>query len=116
MGDYHRIRHRHLVLCSLNGGYCVECSPRRLPPRRGDGVANCWHMCNRPRHATLSSFRSWAFVVLVLDMALVFKRYHLPSFIIPSVLVYQAALQVESVSRFGLYEAGYWGTKGVEIS
>eukprot|EP00756_Hemistasia_phaeocysticola_P034361 Hpha_TRINITY_DN16517_c3_g2::TRINITY_DN16517_c3_g2_i13::g.133044::m.133044 len=61
-------------------------------------------------------FRSWAFTVLILDIALVFKRYHMPLFIIPFVLVYQAALQVESVSRFGLYEAGYWGTAGVEIS
>eukprot|EP00756_Hemistasia_phaeocysticola_P019559 Hpha_TRINITY_DN15670_c3_g13::TRINITY_DN15670_c3_g13_i1::g.100619::m.100619 len=45
--------------------------------------------------------RPWAFVVLVLDGALVFNRYHIPRFIIPFVLVYQAALQVESVSRFG---------------
>eukprot|EP00756_Hemistasia_phaeocysticola_P015065 Hpha_TRINITY_DN15384_c3_g1::TRINITY_DN15384_c3_g1_i11::g.88073::m.88073 len=61
-------------------------------------------------------FRSWSFVVLVLDGALVFKRYHMPYFIIPLVLVHQAALAVESVSRFGLYEAGYWGSKGVESS
>eukprot|EP00756_Hemistasia_phaeocysticola_P019571 Hpha_TRINITY_DN15670_c3_g5::TRINITY_DN15670_c3_g5_i1::g.100604::m.100604 len=68
-------------------------------------------------NATSSSpFRSWAFVVLFLDAALVFKRYHMPRFIIPFVLVYQVALQVESVSRFGLFEAGYWGTAGVEIS
>eukprot|EP00756_Hemistasia_phaeocysticola_P016065 Hpha_TRINITY_DN15454_c2_g1::TRINITY_DN15454_c2_g1_i2::g.176391::m.176391 len=40
----------------------------------------------------------------------------MPLFIIPFVLVYLGALQVESVSRFGLYEAGYWGTAGVEIS
>eukprot|EP00756_Hemistasia_phaeocysticola_P032170 Hpha_TRINITY_DN16395_c1_g6::TRINITY_DN16395_c1_g6_i2::g.60505::m.60505 len=51
-------------------------------------------------------FRAWAFVVLVLDGALVFKRNHMPYFIIPLVLLYIAALQVESVSRFGLYEAG----------
>eukprot|EP00756_Hemistasia_phaeocysticola_P032436 Hpha_TRINITY_DN16406_c3_g5::TRINITY_DN16406_c3_g5_i3::g.160182::m.160182 len=61
-------------------------------------------------------FRSWTFVVLALDIALAFKRLHPPLFIIPFVLVYQAALGVESVSRFGLYEAGYWGTKGVEVS
>eukprot|EP00756_Hemistasia_phaeocysticola_P030085 Hpha_TRINITY_DN16272_c0_g9::TRINITY_DN16272_c0_g9_i1::g.12528::m.12528 len=67
--------------------------------------------------ATISSpFRAWALVVLLLDIALVFNRYHMPRFVIPFVLVCQAALQVESVSRFGLYEAGYWGTKGVEIS
>eukprot|EP00756_Hemistasia_phaeocysticola_P018385 Hpha_TRINITY_DN15590_c3_g1::TRINITY_DN15590_c3_g1_i15::g.106344::m.106344 len=64
----------------------------------------------------LYPFRSWTHVVLVLDMALVFKRYHMPRFIIPFVLVYQVALQVESVSRFGLYELGYWGTAGVETS
>eukprot|EP00756_Hemistasia_phaeocysticola_P015067 Hpha_TRINITY_DN15384_c3_g1::TRINITY_DN15384_c3_g1_i5::g.88060::m.88060 len=59
--------------------------------------------------ATMSSpFRLWALVVLALDISLVFKRYHMPLFIIPFVLVYLAALQVESVSRFGLYEAGYW--------
>eukprot|EP00756_Hemistasia_phaeocysticola_P034363 Hpha_TRINITY_DN16517_c3_g2::TRINITY_DN16517_c3_g2_i15::g.133047::m.133047 len=49
------------------------------------------------------TFRSWTFVVLALDGALVFKRYHMPRLIIPFVLVYIAALQVESVSRFGLY-------------
>eukprot|EP00756_Hemistasia_phaeocysticola_P020200 Hpha_TRINITY_DN15707_c1_g9::TRINITY_DN15707_c1_g9_i3::g.39415::m.39415 len=68
-------------------------------------------------NATMSySFRGWTFVVLLLDIALVFKRYHMPRFIMPFVLVYLVALQVESVSRFGLYEAGYWGTEGVEIS
>eukprot|EP00756_Hemistasia_phaeocysticola_P019277 Hpha_TRINITY_DN15648_c2_g1::TRINITY_DN15648_c2_g1_i18::g.99764::m.99764 len=68
-------------------------------------------------NATMSySFRSWTLVVLLLDIALVFKRYHMPRFIIPFVLACQAALQVESVSRFGLYEAGYWGTAGVESS
>eukprot|EP00756_Hemistasia_phaeocysticola_P011417 Hpha_TRINITY_DN15119_c6_g1::TRINITY_DN15119_c6_g1_i4::g.126794::m.126794 len=66
--------------------------------------------------AISSPFRAWAFVVLVLDIALVFKRYHMPRFIIPFVLVYQAALQVESVSKFGLTEVGYWGTKGTEIN
>eukprot|EP00756_Hemistasia_phaeocysticola_P030080 Hpha_TRINITY_DN16272_c0_g3::TRINITY_DN16272_c0_g3_i1::g.12508::m.12508 len=66
--------------------------------------------------ATSYAFRAWALAVLVLDIALVGKRFHMPRFVIPVVLVYQVALQVESVSRFGLYEAGYWGTKGVEIS
>eukprot|EP00756_Hemistasia_phaeocysticola_P019282 Hpha_TRINITY_DN15648_c2_g4::TRINITY_DN15648_c2_g4_i1::g.99760::m.99760 len=41
-----------------------------------------------------SPFRSWALVVLALDCCLVFKRFHIPRFIIPFVLVYQAALQV----------------------
>eukprot|EP00756_Hemistasia_phaeocysticola_P018389 Hpha_TRINITY_DN15590_c3_g1::TRINITY_DN15590_c3_g1_i8::g.106321::m.106321 len=62
-------------------------------------------------NATISyTFRAWAFLVLMLDGALVAKRYHIPLFIIPFVLVYQAALEVESVSRFGLYELGYWGS------
>eukprot|EP00756_Hemistasia_phaeocysticola_P019570 Hpha_TRINITY_DN15670_c3_g3::TRINITY_DN15670_c3_g3_i9::g.100617::m.100617 len=68
-------------------------------------------------NATASyTFRAWAFVVLLLDISLVFNRDHMPHFIIAVVLVYQVALQVESVSRFGLYEAGYWGTEGTEIS
>eukprot|EP00756_Hemistasia_phaeocysticola_P029818 Hpha_TRINITY_DN16254_c6_g1::TRINITY_DN16254_c6_g1_i1::g.13875::m.13875 len=38
-------------------------------------------------NATASySFRAWAFVVLILDCALVFKRYHMSRFIIPFVL------------------------------
>eukprot|EP00756_Hemistasia_phaeocysticola_P031938 Hpha_TRINITY_DN16384_c2_g3::TRINITY_DN16384_c2_g3_i1::g.62943::m.62943 len=52
--------------------------------------------------ATRSSpFRSWAFVVIALDITLVFKRFHMPRFIIPFVLVQHAAFQVEPVSRFG---------------
>eukprot|EP00756_Hemistasia_phaeocysticola_P026883 Hpha_TRINITY_DN16088_c7_g11::TRINITY_DN16088_c7_g11_i1::g.121598::m.121598 len=42
-------------------------------------------------NATRSSgFRSWAFLVLLLDCALVFKRYHMPRILIPFVLVYNA--------------------------
>eukprot|EP00756_Hemistasia_phaeocysticola_P023681 Hpha_TRINITY_DN15908_c11_g4::TRINITY_DN15908_c11_g4_i2::g.71517::m.71517 len=68
-------------------------------------------------NATRSSpIRSWPIVVLVLDVALVFKRDHMPYFIIAVVLLYQAALHAESVQRFGLFEAGYWGSKGIEIS
>eukprot|EP00756_Hemistasia_phaeocysticola_P015064 Hpha_TRINITY_DN15384_c3_g1::TRINITY_DN15384_c3_g1_i1::g.88057::m.88057 len=66
--------------------------------------------------ARSSPFRAWAYLVLVLDLALVFKRDHMSRFIIPFVVVYLAVVQVESVSRFGLYEAGYWGSKGVESS
>eukprot|EP00756_Hemistasia_phaeocysticola_P025860 Hpha_TRINITY_DN16029_c1_g2::TRINITY_DN16029_c1_g2_i1::g.119292::m.119292 len=61
-------------------------------------------------------FRAWAYVVLILDMALVFKRNHMPFFIIPVMLVYHTILQLESVVKFGLYDVGYWGTAGVEIS
>eukprot|EP00756_Hemistasia_phaeocysticola_P031731 Hpha_TRINITY_DN16371_c6_g8::TRINITY_DN16371_c6_g8_i1::g.58569::m.58569 len=67
--------------------------------------------------ATVSAeLRPWAFVVLALDVALVFKRDRMPGFIIPFVLLYMAAMGLESFHRFGLYEAGYWGTTGVEIS
>eukprot|EP00756_Hemistasia_phaeocysticola_P019279 Hpha_TRINITY_DN15648_c2_g2::TRINITY_DN15648_c2_g2_i1::g.99758::m.99758 len=45
-------------------------------------------------NATMSySFRSWTVMVVFLDIALVFKRFHMPHFIIPSVVVYLAALQ-----------------------
>eukprot|EP00756_Hemistasia_phaeocysticola_P017291 Hpha_TRINITY_DN15529_c6_g1::TRINITY_DN15529_c6_g1_i1::g.105993::m.105993 len=62
------------------------------------------------------SFRSWFFTVLLVDAALLFKRNHIPRFIIPVVLIYSSAVQVESASRFGLYDLGYWGSEGVEIS
>eukprot|EP00756_Hemistasia_phaeocysticola_P023690 Hpha_TRINITY_DN15908_c8_g3::TRINITY_DN15908_c8_g3_i1::g.71481::m.71481 len=62
------------------------------------------------------SFRAWAYVVLVLDAALLSKRDRMPRFIISFVLVYMTALSVESFQRYGLYEAGYWGTQGMEIS
>eukprot|EP00756_Hemistasia_phaeocysticola_P059460 Hpha_TRINITY_DN36236_c0_g1::TRINITY_DN36236_c0_g1_i1::g.83186::m.83186 len=55
-------------------------------------------------------FRSWSYVVLALDGALVFDRQHIPVFVIPFVLLYTAAEAIESVHRYGLYEAGYWGT------
>eukprot|EP00756_Hemistasia_phaeocysticola_P035315 Hpha_TRINITY_DN16575_c3_g1::TRINITY_DN16575_c3_g1_i1::g.135802::m.135802 len=61
-------------------------------------------------------FHSWTYVVLILDMALVFKRGHMAYFIITVVLLYKAALQVESVQRLGLYEVGYWGSEGEKIS
>eukprot|EP00756_Hemistasia_phaeocysticola_P036884 Hpha_TRINITY_DN16666_c0_g1::TRINITY_DN16666_c0_g1_i1::g.178512::m.178512 len=40
----------------------------------------------------------------------------MPRFIISFVLIYTAALSVESVERFGLYQVGYWGSAGSEIS
>eukprot|EP00756_Hemistasia_phaeocysticola_P032424 Hpha_TRINITY_DN16406_c3_g14::TRINITY_DN16406_c3_g14_i1::g.160205::m.160205 len=39
-------------------------------------------------------FRIWTLVVLGLDAALVFKRFHMPRYIIPLVLVYLTAMQV----------------------
>eukprot|EP00756_Hemistasia_phaeocysticola_P034382 Hpha_TRINITY_DN16517_c3_g6::TRINITY_DN16517_c3_g6_i1::g.133061::m.133061 len=66
--------------------------------------------------AVTSPFRSWTFVILALDCALVFQRDHMPLFIIPFVLLCVSAEVVESVERFGLYETGYWGSAGVEVS
>eukprot|EP00756_Hemistasia_phaeocysticola_P011428 Hpha_TRINITY_DN15119_c6_g6::TRINITY_DN15119_c6_g6_i1::g.126778::m.126778 len=66
--------------------------------------------------AVSSSFRSSMVIVLLLDDALVFKRDRLPIVIITIVLLYQCMMAVESVQRYGLYEAGYWGTAGVEVS
>eukprot|EP00756_Hemistasia_phaeocysticola_P011409 Hpha_TRINITY_DN15119_c1_g1::TRINITY_DN15119_c1_g1_i1::g.126760::m.126760 len=54
-------------------------------------------------------FRSWTFVIILLDGSLVFGRDHLPRFIIPVLLIYMSALSVESMHRFGMYEGGYWG-------
>eukprot|EP00756_Hemistasia_phaeocysticola_P028986 Hpha_TRINITY_DN16204_c0_g4::TRINITY_DN16204_c0_g4_i1::g.15174::m.15174 len=68
-------------------------------------------------NATLSfPFRAWTIIVLVLDMALVFKRDHMPGVLVPFVLVYITAESLESFQSFGLYELGYWGTVGTEIS
>eukprot|EP00756_Hemistasia_phaeocysticola_P045963 Hpha_TRINITY_DN1971_c0_g1::TRINITY_DN1971_c0_g1_i1::g.31151::m.31151 len=61
-------------------------------------------------------FRAWALVILLLDIVLVFKRDHTAPFIVSFALVYIIAQSVESVQRFGLYELGYWGSAGVEIS
>eukprot|EP00756_Hemistasia_phaeocysticola_P011418 Hpha_TRINITY_DN15119_c6_g2::TRINITY_DN15119_c6_g2_i1::g.126772::m.126772 len=61
-------------------------------------------------------FRSWAFIVLVLDCALVFKRDHLPGLIILFVLLYNTVIGLESSVGLGLDEAGYWGSEGVEVS
>eukprot|EP00756_Hemistasia_phaeocysticola_P019056 Hpha_TRINITY_DN15635_c3_g1::TRINITY_DN15635_c3_g1_i3::g.101903::m.101903 len=57
-----------------------------------------------------SVFRSWFFVVLVLDLALVFSRDHIPSFVIPCVLLYLSLLTVESIHRYGITDLGYWGS------
>eukprot|EP00756_Hemistasia_phaeocysticola_P015075 Hpha_TRINITY_DN15384_c3_g2::TRINITY_DN15384_c3_g2_i5::g.88067::m.88067 len=61
-----------------------------------------------------STFRPWTYAVLCLDAALIFKRDKMPHFMLPFLLLYNIALQVESVSRFGLFELGYLGTAGVE--
>eukprot|EP00756_Hemistasia_phaeocysticola_P054889 Hpha_TRINITY_DN30802_c0_g1::TRINITY_DN30802_c0_g1_i1::g.155693::m.155693 len=54
-------------------------------------------------------FRDWTFVVLLLDVALLFSRDHIPLIIIPLTLFYLGAEHVESAHRYGLYQAGYWG-------
>eukprot|EP00756_Hemistasia_phaeocysticola_P011681 Hpha_TRINITY_DN15136_c3_g6::TRINITY_DN15136_c3_g6_i1::g.129011::m.129011 len=56
------------------------------------------------------SFRTWCYVVLVLDCALVFNRHHIPYFVIPFIILYIAADALESVHNYGLYEFGLWGT------
>eukprot|EP00756_Hemistasia_phaeocysticola_P026894 Hpha_TRINITY_DN16088_c7_g5::TRINITY_DN16088_c7_g5_i1::g.121584::m.121584 len=65
--------------------------------------------------ASSYQFRGWAFIVLVVDMALVFKRDQVVPTIIFVTLLYNVLVQVQSVQRFGLYELGYWGAS-VEIS
>eukprot|EP00756_Hemistasia_phaeocysticola_P021912 Hpha_TRINITY_DN15801_c4_g9::TRINITY_DN15801_c4_g9_i1::g.188230::m.188230 len=60
--------------------------------------------------ALSNNFRPWTFVVIAIDIALVFSRALVPTFIIPFVLVYLAAEHVESTYRYGLYDLGYWGT------
>eukprot|EP00756_Hemistasia_phaeocysticola_P011671 Hpha_TRINITY_DN15136_c3_g1::TRINITY_DN15136_c3_g1_i1::g.129001::m.129001 len=60
--------------------------------------------------ATSFPFRPWSYVVLALDAALVFDRQYIPLIVIPFTLVYIAAEAIESVHRYGLYDAGYWGT------
>eukprot|EP00756_Hemistasia_phaeocysticola_P030731 Hpha_TRINITY_DN16308_c2_g1::TRINITY_DN16308_c2_g1_i1::g.58710::m.58710 len=67
--------------------------------------------------ATLSTlFRAASLVVLMLDDALVFERDHMAPLLIGILIVYSIGLAVESVQRFGLYDLGYWGTAGVELS
>eukprot|EP00756_Hemistasia_phaeocysticola_P019706 Hpha_TRINITY_DN15679_c0_g1::TRINITY_DN15679_c0_g1_i1::g.97360::m.97360 len=59
--------------------------------------------------ATSSTFRSWVFIILVLDGALVFKRRQIPGVLIPCTVAYLAADAVESTTRYGLYEVARWG-------
>eukprot|EP00756_Hemistasia_phaeocysticola_P037374 Hpha_TRINITY_DN16693_c2_g12::TRINITY_DN16693_c2_g12_i1::g.180621::m.180621 len=70
--------------------------------------------------ATRSSpLRTWSFVVLLVDVALFFNRRHMVWYIIVPVLLWMYAINVESVEGwggFGLYDLGYWGTEGTEIS
>eukprot|EP00756_Hemistasia_phaeocysticola_P026176 Hpha_TRINITY_DN16046_c4_g1::TRINITY_DN16046_c4_g1_i2::g.117950::m.117950 len=60
------------------------------------------------------SFRNWTITVLLLDIALLFKRDTITRFILVCVVVYNVGLSIESLQRFGLYEAGYWGSGGAE--
>eukprot|EP00756_Hemistasia_phaeocysticola_P012926 Hpha_TRINITY_DN15236_c6_g4::TRINITY_DN15236_c6_g4_i2::g.65466::m.65466 len=61
-------------------------------------------------------FRVVAVIIICLDVALVFKRDHMPPLIITLMSIYLILTTVEGIQRFGLYELGYWGTDGVEIS
>eukprot|EP00756_Hemistasia_phaeocysticola_P030987 Hpha_TRINITY_DN16323_c4_g1::TRINITY_DN16323_c4_g1_i4::g.60800::m.60800 len=58
-----------------------------------------------------SSFRSWSFIVLLLDAALIFNRNLIPPIVIPFTLVYVAAQAVEGMFPYGLYEAAAVGGK-----
>eukprot|EP00756_Hemistasia_phaeocysticola_P032403 Hpha_TRINITY_DN16404_c9_g1::TRINITY_DN16404_c9_g1_i1::g.161036::m.161036 len=62
-------------------------------------------------YSSSESFRSWTFVVLLLDAALVFGRVHLPYFIIPFTLLYLLFVTVDQFRglSYGLAEAGFWG-------
>eukprot|EP00756_Hemistasia_phaeocysticola_P022933 Hpha_TRINITY_DN15864_c4_g5::TRINITY_DN15864_c4_g5_i3::g.192093::m.192093 len=59
--------------------------------------------------AESSASRAWTFVVLILDAALVFNRQHIPTFVIPFILLFMATETVESVHEYGLYDVGSWG-------
>eukprot|EP00756_Hemistasia_phaeocysticola_P065261 Hpha_TRINITY_DN8431_c0_g1::TRINITY_DN8431_c0_g1_i1::g.34532::m.34532 len=53
--------------------------------------------------------RPWPLLVLVLDVALVFDRPHLPRCAIPTMLVYLAVERSEAMFRWGLYDSARWG-------
>eukprot|EP00756_Hemistasia_phaeocysticola_P001934 Hpha_TRINITY_DN11336_c0_g1::TRINITY_DN11336_c0_g1_i1::g.62977::m.62977 len=59
--------------------------------------------------ASLSRPREWMYVVLLLDLLLVCHRYHVTVIVVCTVLVYLAVERLEAMSRFGLYDLGYWG-------
>eukprot|EP00756_Hemistasia_phaeocysticola_P031727 Hpha_TRINITY_DN16371_c6_g5::TRINITY_DN16371_c6_g5_i1::g.58557::m.58557 len=61
-------------------------------------------------------FRAWTILIVMLDVACVFKRDSVTRFAVPVILVYNAAVSVESFERFGLFEVGYWGTVREEVS
>eukprot|EP00756_Hemistasia_phaeocysticola_P038317 Hpha_TRINITY_DN16752_c0_g1::TRINITY_DN16752_c0_g1_i1::g.77997::m.77997 len=63
-----------------------------------------------------TSFRPWAYVVLLLDVSLVYSRDHIQPFIITFLLLYLTAESVESAHRYGLYDMGFWGTSVEESS
>eukprot|EP00756_Hemistasia_phaeocysticola_P030594 Hpha_TRINITY_DN16300_c4_g2::TRINITY_DN16300_c4_g2_i1::g.60562::m.60562 len=66
--------------------------------------------------ATFSNpFRSWIFVILVLDSTIIFKREHIQVFILGFFMVYAATEHLESIYQYGLYDMGYWRT-GVEVN
>eukprot|EP00756_Hemistasia_phaeocysticola_P033675 Hpha_TRINITY_DN16476_c5_g2::TRINITY_DN16476_c5_g2_i1::g.160566::m.160566 len=66
--------------------------------------------CMDVYNAALSqSWRSWAFIVLLLDLSLVFGRPRMPYLIIPSTIIYLLLQTVESFHEYGLYDIGQWG-------
>eukprot|EP00756_Hemistasia_phaeocysticola_P036922 Hpha_TRINITY_DN16668_c0_g6::TRINITY_DN16668_c0_g6_i1::g.178215::m.178215 len=60
--------------------------------------------------ATLDSgFRGFYFVVLVLDVGLVYNRGHIAYFTIPFVMGYLAFQHADLLFRSGFHDLGYWG-------
>eukprot|EP00756_Hemistasia_phaeocysticola_P030127 Hpha_TRINITY_DN16274_c5_g3::TRINITY_DN16274_c5_g3_i1::g.15823::m.15823 len=59
--------------------------------------------------AVSATFRALGMTIILLDVALVFNRDHIPYIVLPVALCWLAAECVESMHRYGVYEAGYWG-------
>eukprot|EP00756_Hemistasia_phaeocysticola_P018679 Hpha_TRINITY_DN15612_c3_g3::TRINITY_DN15612_c3_g3_i2::g.101816::m.101816 len=102
------------ILLSGSFTYCVGLMTNTMSAGLavdiGLGTATVGQCVNDLANATFSTtFRSWTFIVLILDCALVFERDHMTSVMIPLVLIYMFLIFVESIERFGMYEAGYWG-------
>eukprot|EP00756_Hemistasia_phaeocysticola_P043500 Hpha_TRINITY_DN17081_c0_g1::TRINITY_DN17081_c0_g1_i1::g.166251::m.166251 len=79
-------------------------------------VVTAFSICLQDASASAfsASFRPWAYAVLLLDVALVVGRHHIPFIIIPTVLSYLFAETIESTHKFGLYAVGSWGAEAGE--
>eukprot|EP00756_Hemistasia_phaeocysticola_P007118 Hpha_TRINITY_DN14126_c0_g9::TRINITY_DN14126_c0_g9_i1::g.10695::m.10695 len=59
--------------------------------------------------AAQGSLRFWSIVVLLLDVALMFERDHMPPVQIAITMVYLAVERFESIYHVGIYDAADWG-------